>query len=106
SLFRVIGAGGVTRGRTDAPIVPFDQILVGQFLAAAVTPFFTDSLVQIFGKSFRQAIGQGLRHDRVVVVVFRAESLADLLQADAAGDREGADVIWQPRFYGCDEIGQ
>ena len=47
-----------------------------------------------------------LRHDGVVVVVLGPEAVAQLLQADAAGHREGADVVAQPGLLGRNEIGQ
>ena len=62
--------------------------------------------MQAFGEGFGQAIGDGLRHDRVVVVVLGAEAIAQLLQADAAGDREGADVVGQSGFLRRDEVGE
>ena len=62
--------------------------------------------MQAFGEGFGQAIGDGLRHDGVVVVVLGPEAVAQLLQADPAGHRESADVIGQPGFLGRDEVGE
>ena len=60
--------------------------------------------MQAFSKSLGQSIGKGFRHDGVIVVVLRPEAVAQLLQADSAGDSERADVILQPGFPGCDEV--
>jgi hypothetical protein len=50
-----------------------DEICVAQAFFTTVTPFIPHSLVQAFGESFSQSICDGLRHDRVVVVVFGPE---------------------------------
>src|SRR6266851_7249131 len=68
AFFRVIRACGITRSRPDAPILLLDEIRVTQALRTTVTPFIPHSLVQAFGESFSQAIGDGLRHDGVVIV--------------------------------------
>src|SRR5271156_5568173 len=67
ALLRVIRACRITCGRPDTAIFLFNKISVAQALIAAVTPFFSYSLMQTFGEGFGQAIGDGLRHDRVVV---------------------------------------
>ncbi len=77
-----------------------------QILAAAVTPLIPHSLMQAFGKSFSQAVGEGLRHDRVVIVVRGPEPVAQLFQADSARHRECPDVIGQPGIIWRDEVCQ
>ncbi len=106
ALLGVIGARWVTRGRPDAAILLLNELRVAQAFFAAVAPLLADALVQAFGKGFRQAVGDGLGHDGVVVVVLGAEAVAQLLKADAAGDREGADVVGQPGLFGRDEVDQ
>ncbi len=78
----------------------------GQIFLATVAPFVAYPLVQAFGECFSQAIGDCLRHDRVVVVVLGTEHVAQLLQADAAGHREGTYVIGQPGFFRRNEVGE
>ena len=70
---------------------------VRQIFVAAIAPLVAHALVQAFGEGFGEAVGEGLGHDGVVVVVLGAEAVAELLQADAAGDGEGADVVGQAR---------
>ncbi len=53
-----------------------------------------------------QAVGNGLRHDGVVVVVLGAEAVAQLTQADTGGDGEAADVIGQAALAWRHEVGQ
>ena len=60
--------------------------------------------MQAFGEGFGQAVGDGFRHDCVVVVVLRAEVVAELLEADAAGYGEGSDVVLQAGFLWGDEV--
>ena len=57
--------------------------------------------MQAFGESFREAVGESLCHDRVIVVVLGPEPVAQLLQSDSAGHRERADMIGQARFLGA-----
>ena len=83
-----------------------DEFRVAELLRAAVAPLIPHALVQALGKGFGQPIGEGLGHDRVVVVVLGAEAVAQFLQADAAGHREGANVIGQPGLFRRDEIGE
>ena len=77
-----------------------------RFFVAAVAPFVADALVQALGEGFGEAIGDGFGHDGVVVVVVGAEAVAQFLQADPAGDGEGADVIGQAGFLRRDEVGE
>src|SRR6185437_7371414 len=104
SLLGVIGAGRVARRRADAAILLVDQFVVGEVLVAAKAPLHAHALVQAFGERFGEAVGYSLRHDRVVVVVRGAETLAQYVEPDPRGDREGADVVWQTRLPGCDEV--
>ena len=98
TLLGVIWTCRVARGRPDAAILFFDEIGVAQAFLAAVAPFLAYALVQAFGEGFGQAVGNGFRHDRVVVVVLGAEAVAEFLEADAAGHGEGSDVVLQAGF--------
>src|SRR5205085_7296025 len=69
AFLSMIRARRVTRSRPDPTILLLDQIRIAQAFFATITPFISNSLVQAFGKSFSQAIGKGLRHDCVIVVV-------------------------------------
>ena len=62
--------------------------------------------MQALGESLSQAIGEGLRHDRVVVVVLGPEPVAQFFQADSAGYGERADMIVQTGFLRRDEVGE
>ena len=77
-----------------------------RFSVAAVAPLVAHALVQALGEGFGEAVGEGLGHDGVVVVVLARKRVAEFLQADAAGDGEGADVIGQAGFLGRDEVGE
>src|SRR6266545_7689144 len=67
AFLSVVRARGIARGRSDSAILFVDEVLVGKLLVRAVTPFFTNAFVQVFGKGLGQTIGQRLGHDRVVV---------------------------------------
>src|ERR1700722_5142616 len=69
SLLGMIGTGGVARSGTNATIALVDHILRGELLALAVAPGVTRALVHEFRECLRQAIGERLGHDRIIVVV-------------------------------------
>src|ERR1700727_1979663 len=105
ALLRVIGARRVARGRSDPTILLLDEIGNAQIFLTTVTPFFPHPLVQALGEGFCQAISDGLRHDRVVVVILRPEPVAQLLQADPTGYRERTDMIGKSLFPRGDKAG-
>ena len=82
-LFRVVGAGGITRRRADAAIFFLDQIFGRQLFRFAVTPFLADALVQKFRERLGQPVGQRLGHDGVVIIVVGLEFFDEFLQARA-----------------------
>src|SRR5580658_3880840 len=106
TLFRVIRARRITRSWPDAAIFLLNKISGAQALRATITPFIPHAFVQAFGESLSQAVGDGLRHDRVVVIVLGPVRLAQFFQADPAGYRECADVSAQTRFLRSDEVGE
>ena len=73
-LFRVVGTGRIAGGGADAAILFLDQLLDGEVFIFAITPFGADAPVQVFGEGFRQAVGQRLGQDGVVIVVAGFES--------------------------------
>ena len=101
SLLGVVGACWIAGGGTDAAIFFVNQIVRGEIFLGAVAPIDAGLLVQIFGKGFGQAVGQGLGHDRVVIVVIFLEVGGEFVAADAGGDGEGAEVILATAFGGA-----
>ena len=69
ALLRVIGTGRITWRRPDASVFLGDQIFFRELLVLAVAPVAPSVFVQQLGKGLCQAVGQGLGHDGVVVVV-------------------------------------
>src|SRR5947209_11100598 len=102
----MIRARRVTRSRPDPAILLLDQFRVVQAFFTTVTPFITNSLVQALRKGFSEAIGKGLRHDCVVVVVLAPKLVAQFLQANSARHGKGADMVWQAGFLRRDEVGE
>src|SRR3546814_7964685 len=63
-LQAVIGAGWITRRRTDAGIAFPDQILVGKLLVRGVAPQGdADMLVEALGEGFGEAVGERIKED-------------------------------------------
>ena len=70
-----------------------DQVVVAQVFRRAVAPVAAGLLVQPFGKGLGQPVGQGLDHDRIVVVVLGLEAGGQFVGADARGDGKRAEVV-------------
>lgn len=70
---------------------------LGLAVAAEVAGFF----VHQFGERFGEAVAEGLGHDRVVVVVLRAEFGGELFDAVAGGDGEAAEESRPPLSFGA-----
>src|SRR5581483_7989502 len=104
ALLGMVRACWVSRRRTNPAIFFMNQVFLAQVFRTAVTPLITDTLVQAFGESLRQAIRKGFGHDGVVVVVLGAITVAEFLQPDTAGYCKCANVIAQPCFFWRDEI--
>src|SRR5215831_830622 len=98
SLLCVIGLRRIAWRWTDAAITFFDQILDLQIFTPPVAP--------LFARPFVQQFGEGLGHNRVVIVVIALEPRAKLFQADACGYGEAADVVDPPILARRDEVGQ
>jgi hypothetical protein len=69
AFLRVVRTCRVARCRSDPTILFLDQVLAAQVFFTTVTPLLANPLMQAFGKGFRQAVGDGLGHDRVIVVI-------------------------------------
>jgi hypothetical protein len=106
ALDAVVGAGRIARRRADAAVLLGDQVLVAELLVGRVAPELgAHALVQPLGEGLGQPVGQGLEHDRRVVVVVVGELLLLLLHAQARSHGEQADVVGR-HALGRDEVGQ
>src|SRR5215469_10033923 len=93
TFFGMIGTCWISRSRPDSPVLLLNQIVIAESFTTAVTPFFPHSLVQAFGKGFCQTVGDGLSHNRVIVIVLGPELIAKFLEADSAGYGKGANMV-------------
>ena len=106
-LLGVVRAGRVAGSRANAAVLLLDQRFVVQVFVAGITPvLFTHLLVQPFGTSLGQAVGQGLDHDRAVVVALVLIGLGHFLGTDAGGGDETTDIIGDTTGLRRDEVGQ
>ena len=67
-------------------------LFFNSFITPKLTPY---TLVQHLGKSFRQAIGQCLHHDAVVVVLLLTELFEHRFNAESRSDGKTADIVNQ-----------
>ena len=58
------------------------------------------------GKGFGQAVGQGFRHDGIVVIVVPLELFAQKIDPNSRRHGKGSDVIRAARLFRCDKIRQ
>mmetsp|Transcript_2679 Transcript_2679/g.6394 ORF Transcript_2679/g.6394 Transcript_2679/m.6394 type:complete len:486 (+) Transcript_2679:349-1806(+) len=78
-----------------------------QCLLRAVAPvYLAHLLVQALSKGLGEAVGEGLRHDLVVVVVSLFVRLDDRLQTQPSSDSEHADVVLESGLLGRDKVGE
>ena len=68
-----------------------DHVLAWEMLLVAPEP--AHALVQEGGIGLGEPVGEGLEHDRVVVVVLGREAGGQLFGADPGRDRKGAGVV-------------
>ena len=102
----MIGLRGITRRRTDAAIFLRDQIFNAEFLVLTVAPVGARALVQVFGESFSQSIGERLGHNRVVLVVVLFETPGQLLATVARRNGKRADIIDPAALTRRDIVGE
>src|SRR5581483_10828060 len=77
----------------DAAVFLGNQRLMAESLLLAIAPVAADTGVEQLRKRLGQAIGQGLGHDRLVVVVSGLETSGQLVSTKAGGEGEGAEII-------------
>ena len=77
-----------------------------QLLVRAVAPLASGFGVQVLGRRFREAVGEGLHHDGAVVVVVALELGREGVGPDARGDRERPDVVEPPATARGHEVGE
>ena len=103
----MIGTGRITRGRTNALVLFRNQCRIVQLFIVGISPIIGSYLsVQVFGKCFRQTIGQCLDHNGVVIVMFLFKSLCHFLGAKSGTHTKTTYVVLNTRFFGRDKIGQ
>src|SRR5262249_35902853 len=81
SLLDVVGTGRVARRRPDPAVFLANQIRVRQVFILPEAPCDSRVSVQVFGKGFRQSIGQRFYDDRAVIVMRALEFGAELVRA-------------------------
>ena len=58
------------------------------------------------GERFGKAVGKGLGHDGIVVVVVALEARPARFDVNPAGDGEGAKIVGKSRLLGRNEVGE
>src|SRR5690606_19612429 len=103
----MLGAGRITGCRTNALVLLGNQGFVVQFFIGRISPQVASYTgMHAFGKPFGESVGQGLKHNAGVVVARIQEGLVMLLDANAPGNGEHADVISHTAGLGCNVVGQ
>mmetsp|Transcript_75547 Transcript_75547/g.180497 ORF Transcript_75547/g.180497 Transcript_75547/m.180497 type:complete len:260 (+) Transcript_75547:65-844(+) len=94
-LLPVVRLGGVARRRADALVLHLQHLLQRQLLIRRVAPQRgSDLQVDQLCKRLRQAVRHRLQQDRLVDFPLVLELLPLLMAANAAGAREGRNVVW------------
>ncbi len=106
ALGQVVRAGGVTEGRADAAVALGHEVLLGEILVGTVAPLAPHPSVHHLGERLGQPVGEGLDHDRRVVVEEALVRLGEVVGPDARRHGERAHVVDQPRLARSDEVGQ
>src|SRR5262245_22048769 len=64
-LLRMVGAGGIPRGRPDAAVTLANQLFIRELFAFAIPPLLPNPFVQGLGEGFSQPVREGFGHDRI-----------------------------------------
>eukprot|EP00053_Salpingoeca_punica_P018065 m.175524 g.175524 ORF g.175524 m.175524 type:complete len:1311 (+) comp17350_c0_seq2:4566-8498(+) len=106
-LLRVVGLRRVAGRRADAGVLDLQQILGVELLVLAVSPVdLAHFLVEELGEGLGQTVGEGLGHDRAVVVVALLKGRTHLRAANAAGHGKNAEVVANARACRGDKVRQ
>ncbi len=107
AFFGVIRAGRVAGRRANTAIFLFNQRLIIQRLIGGIAPVLAaHTLVQVLGKGLRQTVGQGLDHNRVIVIVLSFVLVSQLIGTYTSGNRKGANIISGTKLFGGHKVGQ
>ena len=93
ALGRVVRARRVAERRANAAVLLREDVLARQVLRHAIAEVFASLVVQVLRRGLGEAVGEGLGHDRVVVVVLPLELAGELVGAVPGGDDERAEVV-------------
>lgn len=113
-LLGMFRTGGITGGGTDALVVFADEFFVIEILAVQslpgrpVTPLKAPvdvpyAIMHVLGIGLGQAVGEGLDHDGVVIVVLLFKLFGFFFSTEDGND-EGANSIFFTACFGCDKI--
>lgn len=101
----VVGRDGVADGGSDALIVAAENLLMVERLGWGVGPEGgTDLVVEPFGESLDEPVGEELAHDGGIVVALGFHLVGPLLEARAGGCGKESDVVGEGAWR--DEIGE
>ena len=95
------GEARIARGRPDPSVFFVDQVVDRQTLLAAIAPVVTSLLVQHFGQGFGEPVGQGLAHDRVIIVVIPLKLLDERLELEPGRDGKRTQVVGDSGLRGA-----
>mmetsp|Transcript_10715 Transcript_10715/g.27078 ORF Transcript_10715/g.27078 Transcript_10715/m.27078 type:complete len:271 (-) Transcript_10715:3021-3833(-) len=102
----MVGLRGVARRRANSLVLYLEHLVRTNVLVRCVPPQLLAHFgVQQLGEGLGEAVGDGLGHDDVVVVVLMLVLVTERLRAEAAGDRKGSDVVRDAGVLRRDEVG-
>src|SRR6056300_1230404 len=102
----MVWAGRVSWSRSDTAVPLFDESVVIQSLIGCVPPkLCPHASVKVLSKGLCQPVCEGLKHDRIVVIVRRFKRFHAFVNAVPCGYTETADVVGWAALWG-DEVRQ